>query len=73
MMLKTTNSKHAPWHVVHSDDKKRARLNSISHILDLNPYKKIHHKKVKLPERSDKGKYDDRASLKGISVIPEKY
>jgi len=33
----------------------------------------IHHKKVKLPKRSNKGKYDDRASLKGMSVVPEKY
>jgi polyphosphate kinase 2 len=73
MMLKTTDSKHAPWHVVHSDDKKRARLNCISHILSLIPYEKIHHKNVKLPKRSSKGKYDDRASLKGVSVIPEKY
>jgi polyphosphate kinase 2 len=73
MMFKTTDSKHAPWHVVHSDDKKRARLNCISHILNLIPYKKIHHKKVKLPKRSDKAKYNDRASLKGMSVIPEKY
>jgi polyphosphate kinase len=73
MMLKTTDSKHAPWHVIHSDDKKRARLNCISHILSLIPYKKIHNKKVKLPKRSNKGKYDDRASLKGISAVPEKY
>jgi polyphosphate kinase 2 len=73
MMLKTTDSKHAPWHVIHSDNKKRARLNCISHILSLIPYKKIHNKKVKLPKRSNKGKYDDRASLKGISAVPEKY
>jgi polyphosphate kinase 2 len=72
-MFKTTSTKHAPWHVVHSDDKKRARLNCISHILNLIPYKKIHHKKVKLPKRSNKGRYDDRASLKGIRMIPEKY
>ena len=73
MMLKTTDSKHAPWHVVHSDDKKRARLNCISHILSLIPYKRIPHKKVKLLKRSNKEKYDDRASLKGISVVLEKY
>jgi polyphosphate kinase 2 (PPK2 family) len=41
MMLNTTDSKHAPWYVVHSDDKKRARLNCISYILSLIPYKKI--------------------------------
>jgi polyphosphate kinase 2 len=73
MMLKTTNSKHAPWHVVHSDDKKRARLNCISHILSLIPYKETHHRKVKLPKRSNKGKYNDRASLKGIRLVAERY
>ena len=73
MMLKTTDTKHAPWHVVHSDDKRRARLNCISHILNLIRYKKIHRKKVKLPKRSNKRKYDDRASLKGMTTIPEKY
>jgi polyphosphate kinase 2 len=73
MMLKTTDSRHAPWNVVHSDDKKRARLNCISHILSLIPYKKMHHKKIKLPKRSNQGKYDDRASLKKTYLIPEKY
>ena len=73
MMLKTTDSKQAPWHVVHSDDKRRARLNCISHILSLIPYKKTHHKKVKLPKRSNKGKYDDRATLNATQLVPEKY
>jgi len=73
MMLKSTDSKHAPWHVVHSDDKKRARLNCISHILSLIPYKEIRRKKVKLPKRSNKGKYDDRASLKKANLVPKKY
>ena len=73
MMLKTTDSRHAPWHVVHSDDKRRAHLNCISHILSLIPYKKIHHKKVKLPKRSNKGKYDDRATLNPTQPVPEKY
>jgi polyphosphate kinase 2 len=72
-MFKATDSKHAPWHVVHSDDKKRARLNCISYILSLIPYKKTKHKKVKLPKRSDKRKYDDRASLKEANLVPEKY
>ena len=73
MMLKTTDSRQAPWHVVHSDDKRRARLNCISHILSLIPYKKIHHKKVKLPKRSNKGKYDDLATLNPTQLVPEKY
>jgi polyphosphate kinase len=73
MMLERTDSEHAPWHVVQSDDKKRARLNCISHILSLIPYTKIKREKIKLPKRSDKGKYDDRASLKGVSVVPDAY
>jgi polyphosphate kinase 2 len=73
LMLKTTDSKHAPWHIVHSDDKRRARLNCISHILDLIPHKKAPREKVKLPKRSNKGKYDDRASLKGRNVVPQRY
>ena len=73
IMLELTSSKHAPWHILHSDDKKRARLNCISYILSLIPYKKVKHKKVKLPKRSNKRKYDDRASLKGYGVVPEIY
>src|SRR5262249_228032 len=46
MMLKATDSGHAPWYIVRSDDKRRARLNCISHILKLVPYKKIAHTQV---------------------------
>src|SRR5213078_903073 len=55
-MLERTDSKHAPWHIVRTDDKRRARLNCISHILDSIPFKKIERAKVKLPKRSNKGK-----------------
>jgi polyphosphate kinase 2 len=72
-MLKATDSKHAPWHIVRSDDKRRARLNCIAHILKLIPYKKVKHPKVKLPKRSNKGKYDDQASLKGRRFVAEQY
>jgi polyphosphate kinase 2 len=72
-MLKATDTKEAPWHIVRSDDKKRARLNCIAHLLRLIPYKEIPHKKVKLPARADKGKYDDQAPLKGRRFVPEKY
>src|SRR5262249_9566259 len=41
MMLKATDTKHAPWYIVRSDDKKRARLNCITHLLGLIPYKKV--------------------------------
>jgi polyphosphate kinase len=73
MMLKATDTKHAPWYVVRSDDKRRARLNCISHLLSLIPYKKLPREKVKLPKRSDKGKYDDQTTLKGRRFVPERY
>jgi polyphosphate kinase 2 len=72
-MLQATDRKHAPWHIVLSDDKKRARLNIIRHFLSLIPYKKVKRDKVKLPDRSMKGSYDDRASLKGRRLVPERY
>jgi hypothetical protein len=72
-MLDATDTEHAPWYIVRSDDKKRARLNCISHLLSLIPHKKIPRKKVKLPKRSSKHAYDDQASLKGRRFVPEKY
>jgi hypothetical protein len=59
--------------VLRSDDKKRARLNGIRHILSLIPYKKVPREKIELPKRSTKGEYDDQASLKGRKFVPEKY
>jgi len=73
MMLKATDTKWAPWYILRSDDKKRARLNAIRHILSLIPYKKVKRDKIKLPKRSMKGAYDDQASLKGRKFVPEKY
>jgi polyphosphate kinase len=72
-MLKATDTPDAPWYLIRSDDKKAARLNCITHLLSLIPYKKVPHDNVKLPARSNKGKYDDQASLKGHNFIPEKY
>jgi polyphosphate kinase 2 len=73
MMFKATDTDESPWYILRSDDKRRARLNCISHILTLIPYKKIARSKVKLPKRTNKGKYDDEASLQGRRVIPAKY
>jgi polyphosphate kinase len=73
MMLAATDSKHAPWRLVRSDDKRRARLNAISHVLASIPYKKVSRAKVKLPKRSTKGEYDDQASLKGRRFVAERY
>jgi polyphosphate kinase len=58
--------------IVRSDDKKRARLNCISTLLDAISYKKISRPKVKLPKRSNKGAYDDQASLRGRKFVAEK-
>ena len=60
MMLKATDTKVAPWYILRSDNKKRARLNCISHLLSLIPYKKVKREKVKLLKRKNKGKYDDQ-------------
>jgi len=73
MMLKATDTKWAPWCILRSDDKKRARLNCIRHLLDLIPYKKLPRSDIKLPERSTKGSYDDQATLKKRKFVPEKY
>jgi polyphosphate kinase 2 len=73
MMLDATDTKTSPWHIVHSDDKKRARLNCISHLLSLIPYHKAPREKVKLPDRSKKRAYDDQATLQNRRFIPEKY
>jgi polyphosphate kinase len=73
LMLEMTDSKHAPWHIVRSDDKKRARLNCISHILGAIPQKKVERDKIKLPKRSNTKKYDDQESLKGRAFVAERY
>jgi polyphosphate kinase 2 len=73
MMLQATDTKHAPWFILRSDDKDRARLNCLAHILEQIPYEKAPREKVKLPKRSMKGAYDDQASLKGRHFVPEKY
>jgi polyphosphate kinase 2 len=71
IMFKATNTKYAPWYIVRSDDKRRARLNCIRHLLNLVPYKKVQQEKATLPERSTNGAYDDLASLEGIQFVAE--
>jgi len=73
LMFKATDSKQAPWHVVRSEDKRRARLNCISHLLTMIPYKRIAQEKVKLPKRSDQGRYNDQAILRKMTTVPEQY
>ena len=71
IMFEASNTKYAPWYIVRSDDKRRARLNCIRHLLDLIPYKKVPQEKAKLPDRSMKDAYDDLATLKGMPFVAE--
>jgi len=73
LMLEATDTDYAPWYILPSDDKRRARLNCIKHLLSLIPHKKVRREKIKLPKRSSKGAYDDVASLKGRRFVPEVY
>jgi polyphosphate kinase 2 (PPK2 family) len=73
MMLQATDTEWAPWYLIRSDDKKRARLNCITHLLKLLPYEKLPRPKIELPKRSMKGAYDDEATLEGRRFVAEKY
>ena len=73
LMLKMTDTRIAPWHIIRSDNKKAARLNTIAHLLSAIPYKKLPFKKVKLPARSTKRAYDDEASLAHRRFVRERY
>jgi polyphosphate kinase len=68
-----TDTQHAPWHIVRSDDKRRARLNLITHLLNLIPYEKVPRETVELPKRSKKEAYEDVASIADRRFVPEKY
>jgi hypothetical protein len=72
-MLAATDTDIAPWHIVDSNDKKRARLNLISHLLQQIPYKRMPRPKVKLPKRNMKNAYDDQTPMAKRRWIPEKF
>ena len=73
LMLEATDTEYAPWYIVPSDDKRRARLNCVSHLLSLIPHKKLPRKKVQLPQRSTRDAYDDRATLEGRRFVEPRY
>jgi polyphosphate kinase 2 len=70
-MFQATDTAWAPWYVVKSDDKRRARLNLITHLLSRIPYKKVPREKVVLPKRQKQGKYRDPGYP--FKFIPEKH
>jgi polyphosphate kinase 2 len=72
-MFEHTDTDHAPWYILRSDDKRRARLNCIAHILELVPYEKLPRERVRLPSRSNKHQYDDQVTLEGRRFVPDKY
>ena len=70
-MFAATDTAWAPWWVVNSDDKKRARLNVISHLLDRIPYEHLEHRDVELPGRQKPRDY--RGSNTPLRQIPTPY
>lgn len=71
-MLAATNTPFAPWYIVNADDKRRARLNCISHLLSLVPYKEIKAEPVKLPKRQKPHGYVEPRNRR-YNVVPEVY
>ena len=70
-MFAATDTAWAPWYVVNSDDKKRARLNLITHLLSQVPYKKVKRDKVELPKRQKRHGYEEPNYP--YKLIPEEY
>jgi len=69
-MLLATDTSYAPWYVVNADNKRRARLNCISHLLSLIPYKEIEQEKVKLPDRQKPHGYEEPKNRR-YNFVPE--
>jgi polyphosphate kinase len=71
-MLRYTDTKQCPWYIVHSDDKKRARLNCITHLLSLIPFEDLTPEPMKLPRRQDDTGYI-RPPITDQTFVPEVY
>ena len=72
-MFNVTDTRHAPWHLVHSDNKKKARLNCISHLLDQIPYEHVPDEEVILPPLQKSNGISDEVILKDRSFVPERF
>ena len=72
-MFDATSHPFAPWFLLHSDDKKRARLNGLKHILSQIPYEKVKRDKVKLPKRSDKKSYKEKLNLHKVKLVRDAF
>jgi polyphosphate kinase 2 (PPK2 family) len=71
-MLRTTDTPTCPWHVVPSDDKRRARLNLIAHMLDQIPYEKVKVELPKVPKAEPKPK-GVKEGLHAGRIVPTRY
>jgi len=72
-MLMATDTRETPWHIIRSDDKKKARLNCLAHLLSTIPTEETPREKIKLPKRPKKDKIDPEAGLLGRRFVPEIY
>ena len=70
-VFQATDTAWAPWYVAHSDDKRRARLNIITHLLSRIPYREVPRPKVKLPPRQKRGKYKE--PVYPYKVVPAEF
>ncbi|MFD1882898.1 polyphosphate kinase 2 [Paracoccus pacificus] len=71
-MFERTNIPEAPWHIVPANDKKRARLNCMAHLLSLIPYTEVPHGHIELPDRVFNADYE-REVLPHDLYVPQKY
>lgn len=71
-MFASTDIKQAPWYVVEADDKRKARLNCIAHLLSVVPYKDLTPEPIKLPPRQKDEGYV-RPPMEDQTFVPEKY
>ena len=72
-MLEASDTDYAPWYVLRSDDKRRARLNCINHLLTLIPYQDVREAEVELPGRDESNSDDDIKALEGRRFVAETY
>jgi len=72
-MFTATDTSHAPWHLVRSDDKKKARLNCISHLVESIPYETLPAPEVELPPLQESRGFTDEVLLKERQFVPERF
>ncbi len=70
VMFQYTDTEMSPWYVIESDEKRNARINCISHLLSMVPYKDVKHKKLVLPERQENTGYV-RPPIESLRYVPD--